>query len=63
MDSDIKNWIKGKLERRKEGETMTREEKEISEYEIDYDYDDKNLDISEEEIRENKLPKVVLNFE
>jgi len=42
---------------------MTEEEREISEYEIDYDYDDKNLDISEEIIRENKLPKVVLNFE
>lgn len=63
MDSDIKNWIKGKLERRKEGETMTGEETEISEYEIDYDYDDKDLDVSEEIIRENKLPKVVLNFE
>ena len=42
---------------------MTGEETEISEYEIDYDYDDKDLDVSEEVIRENKLPKVVLNFE
>ena len=42
---------------------MTGEETEISEYEIDYDYDDKDLDVSEEIIRENKLPKVVLNFE
>jgi len=40
-----------------------KEEREISEYEIDYDYDDEHLDISEEEIRENKLPAVVLNFE
>ena len=40
-----------------------KEEREVSEYEIDYDYDDEHLDISEEEIREKRLPEVVLNFE